>query len=301
VKTRDEAIVVKGGRRLAFRTFGRAGGRPLLFFHGFPGSRLQAALVQESAEHFGVELIAPERPGFGRSEFDPHRTILGWVDDVASLAEHLGLARFGVVGVSCGGAYALACALRMPERLDYVGLVAGMGPMDIPEFRQRQMPVLKAMFALARLNPWLATPFVAMDWLLFRTAPQRAEKALAAMLAAPDRALLAANVSLRVAFAASLAEAYASGIRGALREAHLIATARGFAMEEIAMPVHVYQGGLDRHVTPEMGRHIASALPRGRLRFYPEEGHLSILVRRFDDCLRDFVQVGLATRHQQGN
>ena len=39
-----------------------------------------------------------------------------------------------------------------------------------------------------------------------------------------------------------------------------------------------------------MGRHIAQALPQGRLRFYPDEGHLSIVVNRFADCLGDFQE-----------
>jgi pimeloyl-ACP methyl ester carboxylesterase len=52
----------------------------------------------------------------------------------------------------------------------------------------------------------------------------------------------------------------------------------------VEQTVHVYQGGLDRHVPPDMGRHIALTLPAARLHFFPDEGHLSILVNRFADC-----------------
>ncbi len=57
------------------------------------------------------------------------------------------------------------------------------------------------------------------------------------------------------------------------------------------MPVHIYQGGVDRHLPPAMGRYLADKLPNARLHMYPEEGHLSIVVNRFVDCLRDFQTV----------
>lgn len=282
-----DSLRLADGRRLAWRCYGRAGGRPLMFFHGFPGCRLQAALVHETAAAAGVELIAVERPGFGRSDFAPGRTVLSWADDVAQLADHLGLARFGVVGVSCGGAYALACARQLAARLDYVGLVAGMGPMDLPPIRVGQLPLLRLLFAAARLHPGLAAPLLLPDALMFRRAPERALSALSSMLTAPDQRLLTSDATVRSQFAASLAEAYTGGLRGALHEAHLIARPRGFELADITLPVHVYQGGADRHVPPAMGRHLATTLPAGRLRIYPEEGHLSILVHRFGDCLSD--------------
>lgn len=285
----DEFFTLAGGRRLAWCRYGDAGGSPLYVFHGFPGSRLQAALLHEPARRAGISLVAPDRPGFGRSAFDARRTVLSWADDVAQLADHLGHRRFGVLGISCGGAYALACAHRMPKRLDYVGLLAGMGPMDLPAIRRDQLPVLTAMFALARTAPMLAAPLLIADLLLFRGSAERAVRVLASMLSPPDRRALAADAGVAAAFGASLAEAYAGGLRGALREAHLIGRERGFALCDIMVPVHVYQGGHDRHVPPAMGRHIAETVPNGRLRWYPDEGHLSIVIRAIDDVLTDLA------------
>jgi len=98
-----QSCALSDGRLLAYQCYGQVDGRPLYFFHGFPGSRLQAALLHEQALAAGVCLVAPDRPGFGRSTPDPQRTISGWSADVAQLADHLGHERFGVLGVSCGG------------------------------------------------------------------------------------------------------------------------------------------------------------------------------------------------------
>ena len=80
------------------------------------------------------------------------------------LADHrCSWSRFGVLGISCGGAYALACAHELRERLDYIGLVAGMGPMDVPAIRREQHPALKVLFGLARIHPRLVAPMLRMD------------------------------------------------------------------------------------------------------------------------------------------
>ena len=161
---------------------------------------------------------------------------------------------------------------------------------DLPAIRAGQLPALKLLFCLARAHPWLAGTLLLADAGLFRRNPAKALDALASLLAEPDRRLLAENPPLRERFAASFVEAYRQGIGGAMTEAAVIARPRGFRLEDIAIPVHVYQGGLDRHVPPTMGRHIAQALPQGRLRFYPDEGHLSIVVNHFADCLGDFQE-----------
>lgn len=284
-----QTIVAKEARTLAFATYGAPGGRPLYFFHGFPGSRLQAALVDDQARDARVALIAIDRPGFGASSPAPHRRLLDWPHDVVTVADQLGHERFGVLGVSCGGPYALACAHQLPERIDYVGLLAGIGPTDVATLNRDQMPLLKWMFALARLHPLLISPLLALDRAMFRRNAARAVESLAAMMPLPDRRLLHANPTVRAQFVASLAEAYRQGIGGALREAQLIAQQGEFRLREITLPVDVYQGDSDRHVTMAMARHIAEQLPHARLHCYRDEGHLSIVVNRFSDCLRDFA------------
>ncbi|AUC54845.1 hypothetical protein CDO87_17430 [Sagittula sp. P11] len=55
------------GRRLAYRQFGRAGGLPVLFVHGYiTGPYFNAPLI-EGFTSMGLEVLAPSRPGFGQS------------------------------------------------------------------------------------------------------------------------------------------------------------------------------------------------------------------------------------------
>ena len=52
--------------------------RPLLYFHGIPGSRRESRLLTRVGQDLDVSIIALERPGYGESEPNPERRILDW-------------------------------------------------------------------------------------------------------------------------------------------------------------------------------------------------------------------------------
>ncbi len=118
------------GRRLAVFELGAATGPAVIAFHGTPAGRLSLELMHAPAVKENVRLLCPDRPGVGRSDPAPDRTVLSWADDVAALADALEIDRFGVLGWSCGGPYALACAQRLPDRLLGATCLAGVGPLD---------------------------------------------------------------------------------------------------------------------------------------------------------------------------
>jgi pimeloyl-ACP methyl ester carboxylesterase len=91
-----QTIRLRDGRQLGLVEWGVSGGAPVLFFHGWPGSRLEGRLGHEAAGASGVRLIAIDRPGMGLSSFQPRRTLVNWADNVLELAAALKLDRFAV-------------------------------------------------------------------------------------------------------------------------------------------------------------------------------------------------------------
>lgn len=280
-----EMLELPDGRLLCFGRFGDTQGRPVLFLHGFPGSRTQAAMVSEQAKNKQVCLIAPDRPGFGFSEFHSARELSNTCVDFIYLMKHLGYKKFPVVGVSCGGAYALACAHDFPHQITSVGLLAGMGPMDIPAIRNGQLKILTLLFWLAKKHAVFSSPLLVLDSLMFRKDPDKAVRLLSRMLSQPDRELLHRNVRVKKLFGKSLSEAYQQGLQGALLEAHIIGSRRPYMLRNITQPVEVFQGQHDNHVPPTMGRYIANEVQHGRLHFNEHAGHLSIVVSEIESCL----------------
>ena len=84
--------------------YGSPRGLPIIHCHGTPSSRVEGDLIFNAAiaAELGVRIIVPDRPGMGRSDFQPGRRIVDWPDDVLELAAALGLDRFAVLGSSGG-------------------------------------------------------------------------------------------------------------------------------------------------------------------------------------------------------
>jgi pimeloyl-ACP methyl ester carboxylesterase len=105
----------------------------VLWCHGGPGSRLEPAYLRREASEAGLRIIGIDRPGYGLPAPQPGRTIADWVTEALAVAGHLGIGQFAAVGISTGGAYALALAALAPERVLGVVACCSMTDMRWPE------------------------------------------------------------------------------------------------------------------------------------------------------------------------
>jgi pimeloyl-ACP methyl ester carboxylesterase len=110
-------LVLPDGRRIACAEYGDPSGLPVLALHGTPGSRLMFALADRAARDRGIRLIAPERPGYGLSDYRHAESLTQGAEDLSAVADTYELGRFAVIGVSGGGPYAVAAAAAMPDRI----------------------------------------------------------------------------------------------------------------------------------------------------------------------------------------
>jgi pimeloyl-ACP methyl ester carboxylesterase len=269
-------VVLPDGRRLAYAEYGDPRGHPTLYFHGFPGSRLEAALAAASASRAGVRLLAPDRPGMGGSDLQPHRRLLDWPADVLRLADHAGLERFTVVGVSGGGPYAAACAHSIPERLDAVAVVSGVAPLDGDALFAGMLWPNRAVLRIARRVPWLVERGL-RPAVVARRCPRIVVRLLARSLNAPDRDVLA-RAEVRDTIARSLAESLRQGTRGHACELLILTRPWGFRLEDASSEVHLWHGGRDRVVPMAHHLHLSERLPRAHCERYPDEGHFSLVI-----------------------
>ncbi|MGH2898955.1 MAG: alpha/beta fold hydrolase, partial [Solirubrobacteraceae bacterium] len=84
--TREATVVrLDGGRELTFTELGDPNGTPVFGFHGTPGSYRLFDVLDEDARRLGLRLIAPDRPGYGHSDYVPDRRLLDWPRDVVAL------------------------------------------------------------------------------------------------------------------------------------------------------------------------------------------------------------------------
>ncbi len=286
--TKDRTLRLDDGRLLGYTVYGDPEGQPVFYFHGFPGSRVEAHLADGVASRLGMRLIAIDRPGFGLSDFQPRRTLLEWPDDVVKLADALGINRFGAIGVSGGGPYAAACALRIPQRLNAVAIVCGLGPLQTPGGTDRMIRYNDWTFFLGRRLPWFAKIFFWRMARRVRCNPEGMLRRISGALPDPDRAVLAKCEVITV-LKDNVIEAFRGGSRGAACELLLLTRPWGFSLADITVGVKLWHGEQDLSVPPSMGRFLARAIPDCRVVFYPNEGHFSLVINHMEEILTDVL------------
>ncbi|MEW6232801.1 MAG: alpha/beta hydrolase [Chloroflexota bacterium] len=286
----DNQIKLRDGRSLGYAEYGDLSGKPVLHFHGTPSSRFEGSrpVVGEIATRLHARIIVVERPGFGLSDFKPGRTIGDWPDDVNELADALNLDRFAVMGLSGGGPYVAACAYKIPQRLSAAGIISGVSPLDAPGAFDGMGKTDRQAFDLARKAPWLLRPIF---WYMARESRKNPDKVIAQLVAEalePDKTAMA-QADVKETLIKMMNGAFQQGARGTAWEYVLFVRPWGFRLEDIRIPVYLWHGEMDTMCPINMGRYIARAIPDCRAEFFPQEGHISLIVNHYEELLRTVV------------
>ncbi len=273
-----EVCLTVSGRRIAFARYGHLGGIPVAYCHGTPSSRLEAQIAAEAAKKLGIHLLALDRPGYGRSSPLPPASVAAWSTDLAAVADHLGIGRFHLIGVSGGGPYALAGAARLGTRIRSVTLVCPLGEVHNPDLRRPMSPAARWAFFLAGKAPWALPIFFGRPTAaLLRRFPRLTFALLDSHLPEPDRRTLT-DPGICTLFEASLREALRQGGKGARRDFIHYVRPWGFDPATVRQPVTLWHGGNDTVVPTFHSRLLARRLPRAECRLIAGEGHYSLPV-----------------------
>lgn len=129
--TPTELEIALPATTLAARAWGDAGAPPLLALHGWLDNAASFdALAPHLAARFRV--IALDLPGHGRSAHLPagaHYHFVDYLDAALGAADALGLDRFRLLGHSLGAGVASLLAAAVPERIERLALIEGLGPI----------------------------------------------------------------------------------------------------------------------------------------------------------------------------
>lgn len=301
--TQNLSLTLPDGRTLGYAEYGHPTGHPLLFFHGWPSSRLEGWGAHAVARRLGIRVIAADRPGFGISSFQRDRCVLDWVRDVDALTETLGLEKFAVLGGSGGGPYALAVAYaesrgsfqgreKGKRRLSGVGLMSPAGPWE-PELT-RDIPFPSR--ALCRLaSSWPGSLRVGTEASVGMMRWAASTRPVARWL---DRWL--ANVNrgkdlddspdeLREKMLRILFEGFAQGAEGAVHEAKLLTLPWGFPLQDARYDtVKVWHGKQDRNAPISMARYMVQRMPHAVLKEFDGDNHFT-MVNHLEKILKELV------------
>ncbi|XVQ06833.1 alpha/beta fold hydrolase [Spirillospora sp. CA-255316] len=150
------------------------GPRTVLMLHG-GHMRAGLPLGEEVFAEAGYSVLAPSRPGYGRTPLATGTSPDRFADVLADLCARLGIdALAAVVGQSAGGPTAVAAAARRPDLVQRLILQSAVGLVPWPDRRTR-------MGAGVAFHPRIEP----ITWALIRTLTRRAP-GLALRLLLPD-------------------------------------------------------------------------------------------------------------------
>lgn len=266
------------GRTLCFAEWGDPDGFPVFALHGTPGGRLNRHFDESRYAEAGARVITYDRPGYGRSDRHPGRSVVDCVTDVVAIAEALRIDRFSVTGGSGGGPHALAVAARLPDRVvrarcavgcapyptEGLDWFAGMDPINVTEFGW-------ALEGEATLVPNIERELAEM-------AARVAEDPSKLLgddvdLAEADRAVLARG-EIGAVIREAIEDLARGGAWGWVDDDLAFTKPWGFDVSEITVPVEVRFGVKDVLVPAAHGWWLGEHVPGARVVAEDGEGHL---------------------------
>lgn len=285
----DLFVPLPDGRRLGVDDRGDPSGRPVLFFHGTPDTRLARHPDDGIARDLGIRLVAVDRPGLGSSDRDPAATPATVADDHARVLDHLGIEEAGVLAWSAGTITALAFAGRHSSRTTRTILVAPLIPADA----YRHDGVLdgadesRRLFAdvLATTDPDEAGRELAM-WLV----PPEIDEETARQMLAESIAAVGDIDGAGDVLVAALVGSVRQGMAGLEREVTAQATPLGLLLDAVCPDGAIHVGALDAVTPPAMARWLGQRLGLA-VTVYADEGHL-LAIARWADLLTEAAQPG---------
>ncbi len=246
---------------LRLNTYIQGQGYPILCIHGHPGSgRCMSVFTNHLSQRFLT--ISPDLRGYGKSRTNQRFEIRDQLIDLERLLTELNLDHCFVLGWSLGGILGLELALKFPQKVSGLILVASAARP-----RGNHPPITwqdNLYTGIAGIMNWL---FPAWKWnidtfgkrSLFRYLIQQhhttayqylAQEAVPAYLQTSPLATQALNSALRLGYN------------------------RLPDLQQINCPCLVLAGECDRHITATSSQETAEYLPNSQFFCYPNTAHL---------------------------
>jgi pimeloyl-ACP methyl ester carboxylesterase len=288
----DHVVTLSSGRKLGYGEYGDPEGVPMLFFHGWPGSRLQGEFLHEVGKKRGVRIVSPDRPGIGLSDFQPGRRLLDWPAVIHELVTQLGWAKFHVLGGSGGGPYVLACAHALPERLLSAGVVCGAPPLSMVGTQDLMWTYRLALWG-QRYLPWLLGAGLAVAGQFMRLpANSPLMAAHISKMCDRDKQALHTPELYRILMTSGRI-GVCSPVRALSTDGDIYSSDWGIDFTSVKYPIRYWHGGRDSNIPVTMVERFVQKLPIASLTVLQEDGHYSLPML----CIDMIVGELLSTRH----
>ncbi|WP_026695041.1 alpha/beta fold hydrolase [Peribacillus kribbensis] len=284
----QKLLRLRDGRTLSYFLIGNQQNRPIVYLHGFGSSSPIMFEMEEELTRRNLYLIAPDRPGYGKSSLFSGYDLHDYAKDLLELADSLKLSAFSIAGWSTGGLFAQAFANRYPSKIRSLTLIGSTLPIG-----------------LKRVKSILPISWKCVNWLIEK-APAFSSKA-AKLISRWIARKLKKRLSLSVSDASGHPIPPASEVKELLNQAvkdvsrlkgrHLydelsaVCSAVLEYPEDSYFPVTIWQGEKDLFSTHAASSFLKNEYKRANLFLIPHKGHFMILDHRIK--ILDHLEEGM--------
>ena len=273
------------GRTVSYAEYGDPEGVPLIYFHGWPSSRIQGKICHEGALEHGWRVFCMDRPGIGKTTPQENRTLAEWPAMFTGFIDALGLSKVAIFGVSGGAPYVYATAHSCADRVTVAGVGSGAAPIVESERSSEMLLPYRILLFFRHRAPKLVERLVAKSghaagWKrnhpLWRIAYR--------LIPAQDRCAIGTDL-IHECVMGSFRAAMVNGPRPVVEDGDIYSQQWPFKLEDIGFPIYLWHGELDNNIPASMAREVATRLPKCEAHFLEEDGHYSLSANRTPEIL----------------
>ncbi len=248
-------LVLNNQKILAWSEYGDLHGSPVFYFHGTPGSHLEAANTDKIARQLGIRIIALDRTGYGNSELHENTEFIDWPNIITSLADKLCLTEFSMLGYSGGAPYALSCAHKLSKRLASTTIISSPTSLTTDIMQQHMNVNFKPLYELADSDFQMAKQQVTEI-----TCSLDAFMGLVTSQLSDSDKLIFEQDEFKDHYFKSLEHSLKQGTDATVIDLRNISRSWGFKLKDIQVKVDIWHGSDDNNFDIAIAEHLASKL-----------------------------------------
>jgi len=252
------------GQTISYEERGR--GLPLVLVHGFPlDNRIWEAQLSALSDKYRV--IAPDLPGFGKSQPPKPFTMESLADSLHAFLSQIKALPFALAGLSMGGYMSFAYERKYPTDLKALILVDTKAEADTPDGKTGR----NKMIETARTSGSPAIAAAMMPKMLspqsLQSRPQLVQQVKTIMEACPAQTIEYALAAMRD--------------RNDFRD----------CCPSVAIPTLIIVGDADAITPPAVAESMNKSIPHSKLNLIKGAGHLSTMEQpeQVNQAMRQFL------------
>lgn len=256
----SQLVKLASGRTISWAEYGDSRGYPVIFCHAITGCRLMVPSDEAVLKKHRIRLIVPDRAGYGKSTPANKPVMQQWLEDAPLFLAEIGIQRCKLMGYSAGGSFAMELAISHPACIEHLYLISSIAPLEDDSDLSQLLSFNRMLIRLSRNHKTLARQLLKVSLKVLISRPESYFEQIKADLPKSDRQILKLH-DLKAQLIKVFSETCHQGVNHLVKESMMAIKDWHIDASQIACPVSIWHGQLDKHIPEASIRKLEKMLP----------------------------------------